>query len=59
MKLTVLEHTCLLIAAGGLGAKVIGSLVLLGLPVWLVALLGGGIVAGVSLVRRKAWQASV
>ncbi len=54
MKLTALEHTCLLIAAGGLGAKVLA-----GSGLWLYALLAGILVAGGSFLYRKGWQASV
>lgn len=53
MKLTVLEHTAVLVAAGGLGAKV-----LVGTQLWLYALIAGLLVAGVSFVYRQGWKPS-
>ncbi len=54
MKLTALEHTCLLIAAGGLGAKVLA-----GSGFWLYALLGGALVAVGSFIYRKGYSTPV
>lgn len=51
-KLDSLEHTALLVAAAGLGAKIAT-----GTHVWLIALIGGLAVAAVSFVVRKGWQA--
>ena len=59
MKLTALEHTCVVIAAGGLGAKVLVGLSVLGLPLWVLALIGGLFVGGFSFLLRKGYRPSL
>lgn len=54
-KLNGLEHTAIVIAAAGLGARLV---TLLG-PVWWLALVGGLLVGGVSFGIRRGWKPSI
>jgi hypothetical protein len=59
MQLTALEHSCAIVAAGGLGAKVLVGISILGLPLWTLALAAGLIVGGGSFVIRKGYRPSL
>jgi len=56
MTLSKLEHATLLIAAGGLGAKIATGVTILGIEAWKWALFGGLIVAAGSWVQRAGWK---
>jgi len=58
MTLNKLEHFTLLIAAGGLGAKIATGVTVLGIEAWKWALWGGLLIALGSFVQRAGWKAA-
>jgi hypothetical protein len=53
-KLTGLEHSCVILAAACLGAKLLA-----GTPFWLIGLIGGLGIGAASFALRKGWQPSL
>jgi len=58
MKLTHLETLALMIAAGGLGAKIATGVTVLGIEAWKWALWGGLVIALGSFIQRAGWRTS-
>lgn len=55
-KINGFERTCLFVAAGGLGDKIISGASLAGVAVWAIALVGGIVVAAVSFYIRGGYK---
>jgi hypothetical protein len=59
MKLSGLEHTCVLVGAGGLGAELATHLVASHPVIVWVVTVGALLVAGASFALRKGWKPSI